>query len=83
VVLAFQLANIAGVLFVMGANGYSVISPLDVYYTGKETYFTPAPWAFFLWYETCALPVSSAYLQQASYSLVASRNMHLPVLRPR
>ncbi|OAX42474.1 hypothetical protein K503DRAFT_346473 [Rhizopogon vinicolor AM-OR11-026] len=47
--LLLKLANIAGALLVMGANGYSVISPLDIYYTGKETYFTPAPWAFFLW----------------------------------
>lgn len=47
--LLLKLANIAGALFVMGANGYTVISPLDVYYTGKETYFTPAPWAYFLW----------------------------------
>jgi hypothetical protein len=75
----FQLVNIAGALFVMGANGYSVISPLDVYYTGKVTYFTPAPWAFFLWYETRMLSVSGTYRQQASHSLVGSWNLHLPV----
>lgn len=33
----------------MGGNVYTVISPWDVYYSGKETYFTPAPWSFFVW----------------------------------
>lgn len=45
-----QLANIVGAIFVMGGNVYTVISPWDVYYSGKETYFTPAPWSFFVWY---------------------------------
>lgn len=34
----------------MGGNIYSVVSPWDVYYSGKETYFTPAAWSFFIWY---------------------------------
>ncbi|KAI6125037.1 hypothetical protein EDD16DRAFT_1559480 [Pisolithus croceorrhizus] len=33
----------------MGGNVYTVISPWDVYYSGKETYFTPASWSFFIW----------------------------------
>ncbi|KAG9315234.1 hypothetical protein JVU11DRAFT_4368 [Chiua virens] len=33
----------------MGGNVYTIISPWDVYYTGRETYMTPEPWAFFIW----------------------------------
>ncbi|KAH7884371.1 hypothetical protein F5I97DRAFT_1937823 [Phlebopus sp. FC_14] len=47
--LLLKIANIVGAIFVMGGNVYTVISPSDVYYTGKETYFTPAPWSFFVW----------------------------------
>ncbi|KAL4066929.1 hypothetical protein V8B97DRAFT_1917110 [Scleroderma yunnanense] len=47
--LLLKLANIVGAMFVMGGNVYTVISPWDVYYSGKETYFTPAPWSFFVW----------------------------------
>jgi len=47
--LLLKIANIVGAIFVMGGNVYTVISPWDVYYTGKETYFTPAPWSFFIW----------------------------------
>ena len=47
-----QIANIVGAIFVMGGNVYTVISPWDVYYTGRETYFTPASWSFFIWWVT-------------------------------
>jgi len=47
-----QIANIVGAVFVMGGNVYTVISPWDVYYTGRETYFTPAPWSYFIWWVT-------------------------------
>ncbi|KAI6024841.1 hypothetical protein PISMIDRAFT_248788 [Pisolithus microcarpus 441] len=47
--LVLKVANIIGAIFVMGGNVYTVISPWDVYYSGKETYFTPASWSFFIW----------------------------------
>lgn len=54
-----QIANIVGAIFVMGGNVYTVISPLDVYYTGRETYFTPAPWSFFVWWVTKAHDIAA------------------------
>jgi hypothetical protein len=33
----------------LGSNVYTVASPKDIYYTGKETYITPASWAFLIW----------------------------------
>ncbi|KAI6042546.1 hypothetical protein EDC04DRAFT_2866738 [Pisolithus marmoratus] len=47
--LLLKVANIIGAIFVMGGNVYTVISPWDVYFSGKETYFTPASWSFFVW----------------------------------
>jgi len=47
--LPLKIANVIGAIFVMGGNVYTVISPWDVYYTGRETYFTPAAWSFFIW----------------------------------
>ncbi|OBZ66990.1 hypothetical protein A0H81_13030 [Grifola frondosa] len=31
------------------SNIYTIAGPADVYYNGKETYITPAPWAFLIW----------------------------------
>lgn len=35
--------------FFLGSNIYSVAGPEGGYHSGKETYFTPAPWAFAIW----------------------------------
>jgi hypothetical protein len=45
----FQIVNIIVFLFFLGSNLYTVASPSGIYYTGKETYITPAPWAFLIW----------------------------------
>lgn len=34
----------------LGSNVYTVAAPSDIYYYGKDTYVTPAPWAFLIWY---------------------------------
>ncbi|KAH7925838.1 hypothetical protein BV22DRAFT_1046499 [Leucogyrophana mollusca] len=47
--IGLKLANVLCLLLVCGANVYTVLSPEDIYYTGKETYFTPAPWAYVVW----------------------------------
>ena len=44
-----QIVNIIVYLAFLGSNVYTVASPRDIYYTGKETYLTPAPWAFLIW----------------------------------
>lgn len=52
--MSLQIANVVGAVCIMGGNVYTVISPWDVYYSGRETYFTPAPWSFFIWWVTNA-----------------------------
>ena len=36
----------------MGSDLYTLAAPGDVYHSAKETYLTPAPWAFLVWYVT-------------------------------
>ncbi|EGN98822.1 hypothetical protein SERLA73DRAFT_181484 [Serpula lacrymans var. lacrymans S7.3] len=47
--ILLKLCNVIIYVLFMGANAYTVLSPKDIYYTSKETYFTPAPWAYFIW----------------------------------
>lgn len=51
-----QIVNIITYLLFLGSNVYTVAAPNDIYFTGKETYITPAPWAFLIW---CVLAPSS------------------------
>ena len=44
-----QIVNIIVYLLFLGSNFYTVTAPGDIYYTRKETYLTPAPWAFLVW----------------------------------
>jgi hypothetical protein len=44
-----QIVNVIAYFFFLGSNIYTVASPEGIYYTGKETYITPAPWAFLIW----------------------------------
>jgi hypothetical protein len=46
----YQLVNVIVYFLFLGSNIYTVAAPNDIYYTGKETYLTPAPWAFLVWY---------------------------------
>nr|GAT57745.1 predicted protein [Mycena chlorophos] len=45
--IILKLTNIVFVLFFLGSNAYWVAA--GSYYGGKETYVTPAPWAFAIW----------------------------------
>ncbi|KAF4598431.1 hypothetical protein EYR38_006833 [Pleurotus pulmonarius] len=47
--ILLKIANIITYLFFLGSNLYTVAAPNDIYYTGKETFITPAPWAFLIW----------------------------------
>ena len=50
-----QIVNVIVYFLFLGSNVYTVAGPTDIYYTGKETYVTPAPWAFLIWYEVVPL----------------------------
>ena len=47
--LVLKIVNVISYLLFLGSNVYTVAAPSDIYYTGKETYLTPAPWAFLIW----------------------------------
>ena len=50
-----QIVNVIVYFLFLGSNVYTVAGPTDIYYTGKETYVTPASWAFLIWYEVAPL----------------------------
>ena len=59
-----QIINVLVYFLFLGSNIYTIAGPADIYYTGKETYLTPAPWAFLIWYAAtnfvlCSLPQPS------------------------
>ncbi|KZP12358.1 hypothetical protein FIBSPDRAFT_870261 [Athelia psychrophila] len=47
--IVLKIVNILVYFFLLGSNIYTIAAPSDIYYTGKETYITPAPWAFLIW----------------------------------
>jgi len=47
--ILLKVINIVVFILFLGSNIYTVAAPHDIYYTGKETYITPAPWAFLIW----------------------------------
>ncbi|KAF8129878.1 hypothetical protein EV363DRAFT_1219731 [Boletus edulis] len=44
-----QLINILCTLYVVGRHVYTMTFRWGVFYPSKQTYFTPAPWAFYMW----------------------------------
>lgn len=44
-----QIINVIVYFLFLGSNIYTVAGPEGIYRSGKETYFTPAPWAFAIW----------------------------------
>jgi len=44
-----KVVNVIVYFLFLGSNIYTVASPSGIYYSGKETYMTPAPWAFLIW----------------------------------
>lgn len=47
--ILLKIANIIVYFLFLGSNVYTVAAPHDIYFTGRETYITPAPWAFLIW----------------------------------
>ena len=47
--LLLKIVNVVVYLLFLGSNIYTVASPQSVYWNIKQTYFTPASWAFFAW----------------------------------
>lgn len=47
--IVLKIANIVTYFFFLGSNLYTIASPSGIYFSGKETYLTPAPWAFLIW----------------------------------
>ncbi|KAJ3553399.1 hypothetical protein NM688_g3637 [Phlebia brevispora] len=47
--ILLKVVNILVYILFLGSNIYTVAGPSEIYWTGKETYLTPAPWAFLIW----------------------------------
>jgi len=47
--ILLKIVNIITYLLFLGSNIYTVAAPSDIYVGAKESYMTPAPWAFFIW----------------------------------
>ncbi|PPQ70528.1 hypothetical protein CVT26_013986 [Gymnopilus dilepis] len=47
--ILLKIINIIVYFVFLGSNIYTVATPSSIYYYGKETYITPAPWAFLIW----------------------------------
>jgi len=47
--ILLKIVNVIVYFLFLGSNIYTLAAPNDIYYTGKETYITPAPWAFLVW----------------------------------
>ncbi|KAG6920085.1 hypothetical protein DXG01_010153 [Tephrocybe rancida] len=50
--ILLKIVNLVTYFLFLGSNIYTVASPEDIYFHGKETYLTPAPWAFLIWCAT-------------------------------
>ncbi|KAJ3490918.1 hypothetical protein NLI96_g1077 [Meripilus lineatus] len=47
--LFLKIINVLVYFLFLGSNLYTVAGPKHIYTSGKETYITPAPWAFLIW----------------------------------
>ncbi|KAF9820245.1 hypothetical protein IEO21_01459 [Rhodonia placenta] len=47
--LFLKITNVIVYFLFLGSNIYTIASPSAIYYGGKLTYITPAPWAFLIW----------------------------------
>jgi len=48
--ILLKIVNVVVYLLFLGSDIYTLAAPGDIYHTGrKETYLTPAPWAFLVW----------------------------------
>ena len=67
--ILLKIINVIVYFVFLGSNIYTVASPSSIYYYGKETYITPAPWAFLIWY-TPLLHLSAALAHPLHRSLI-------------
>jgi len=44
-----KIVNVLVYILFLGSNIYTITGPGHIYQAGKETYFTPASWAFLIW----------------------------------
>ncbi|KAJ7755742.1 hypothetical protein DFH07DRAFT_489621 [Mycena maculata] len=47
--IVLKIVNVLVYFLLLGSNAYSLTGGAGAYYHGKETYITPAPWAFLIW----------------------------------
>ncbi|KAJ3571002.1 hypothetical protein NP233_g4040 [Leucocoprinus birnbaumii] len=47
--ILLKIVNIIVYLVFLGSNIYTVAAPQGIYFHGKETYISPASWAFLIW----------------------------------
>lgn len=47
--ILLKIVNIIVYVVFLGSNVYTVAVPYDIYFSGRETYITPAPWAYLIW----------------------------------
>lgn len=47
--LLLKIVNVVVYFLFLGSNIYILAAPSGIYYTGKETFITPAPWGFLIW----------------------------------
>jgi hypothetical protein len=47
--ILLKIVNLVVYFFFLGSNIYTVAGPSSPYGSGRETYITPAPWAFAIW----------------------------------
>jgi hypothetical protein len=81
--IILKIANILTYMFFLGSNLYTVASPSGIYYSGKETYITPAPWAFLIWTVIHALLLGTVIYQftaQGKRVIVDGISWRLPLL---
>jgi hypothetical protein len=64
--LPLKIANIVTYSLFLGSNIYTVIPPQSIYDNIKQTYFTPASWAFFVWPIILILLLGTVIYQFAS-----------------
>ena len=73
--ILLKLVNIIVYFLFLGSNIYTIASPSSIYYNGKETYITPAPWAFLIWYEfstRLTLPSNISFYKGLSFTFFFS-----------
>jgi hypothetical protein len=75
--------NVILFLLFLGSNVYTVAGPTSPYGSGKETYFTPASWAFGLWSVIHLLLLGTIiyqFFENGKKVIIDSINWRFPIL---